>query len=339
MLFLGDSGSQNRDVNTPLYGQARCRLILLYDKANIMQINSCHTDHDCLSCMIMINIDLDIDMLRCFSEVAKTGSFTKAGENIGLTQSGVSVKIRRLEERLSSQIFNRTSKSLSLTHEGEILLDYAGRILAVHDEAVSRLTQPKASGELRVGLIDYFLPEILPVLLSKFRKQYPNIHIKIYTDVGIHLIPLFEKGELDLVVAGKDSYHGKSRVLVQEPLIWVIGKDTDISFQKTIPLVMLPQPCAFRKIATDGLNHMKQKWDLQFTGTSITSIQAAVQAGLGLSILPQGALKEGLKRAPVHLNLPELPMYSIGLIIDEQKENDARDVFISYLEAEISTLK
>jgi len=70
----------------------------------------------------MLPIDLHIDMLRCFMEVARTGSFTKAGNNIGLTQSGVSVKIRRLEERLSSQIFNRTSKSLSLTLEVEILV-------------------------------------------------------------------------------------------------------------------------------------------------------------------------------------------------------------------------
>ena len=153
----------------------------------------------------MIPIDLDIDMLRCFMEVAKTGSFTKAGNNIGLTQSGVSVKIRRLEERLNTQIFNRTSKSLSLTLEGEILWDYAGRILSVHNEAVSRLTKPKASGKLRIGLIDYFLPELLPSLLSQFRKQYPNIHLEVRTDIGINLIPQFEKGELDLVVTGKDA--------------------------------------------------------------------------------------------------------------------------------------
>ena len=141
----------------------------------------------------MIPIDLDINMLRCFMEVAQTGSFTKAGKKIGLTQSGVSVKIRRLEERLSTRIFNRTSKRLSLTLEGEILFDYANRILSVHDEAVSRLTKPKALGNLRIGLTDYFIPELLPNLLSKFRKAYPNIHLEVQTGVGINLIPLFEK--------------------------------------------------------------------------------------------------------------------------------------------------
>lgn len=287
----------------------------------------------------MVHIDLDIDMLRCFVEVARTQNFTKAGKNIGLTQSGVSVKIRRLEERLSTQVFNRTSKSLSLTLEGETLLDYAGRILSVHDEAVSRLTKPKASGELRIGLIDYFLPELLPNLLSKFRKQYPNIHLRIQTDVGINLIPLYEKGELDLVVAGKDSYQGSSRVLAQEPLIWVVGNDTEASLNEALHLVVLPSPCSFRKVATESLEKANRKWEVLFTGTSIASIQAAVQAGMGLSILPKGALKEGLRKAPSHLELPELPMYSIALIIDEQKANDARDVFISYLEAELNNLK
>ncbi len=286
--------------------------------------------------MTMIPIDLNIDMLRCFMEVAKTGSFTKAGNNIGLTQSGVSVKIRRLEERLSTQVFNRTSKSLSLTLEGEILLDYAGRILSVHNEAVSRLTKPKASGKLRIGLTDYFIPELLPNLLSKFTKQYPNIHLEIQTGVGINLIPQFEKGELDLVVAGKDAYQGSCRILTQEPLIWVVGKDTEASLQGTVHLVLLPSPCFFRKIACESLEKANRKWEVLFTGTSIASIQAAVQAGMGLSILPKGALKRGLKKAPSHLELPELPMYSLALITDEQRENDARDVFISYLEAELN---
>ena len=289
--------------------------------------------------MAMIHIDLDIDMLRCFVEVAKSGSFTKAGKNIGLTQSGVSVKIRRLEERLSTQIFNRTRNNLSLTPEGEMLMEYARRILSVHDEAVSRLTKPRASGNLRIGLTDYFIPELLPNLLSKFRKQYPNIYLEIQTGVGINLIPLFEKGELDLVVAGKDGYQGRCRVLTQEPLIWVVGKDTEASLHETVHLVLLPSPCFFRKIATEGLEKANRKWEVLFTGTSIASVQSAVQAGMGLSVLPAGALKEGLRKAPSHLDLPELPMYSLALITDEQRENDARDVFISYLEAELNNLK
>lgn len=287
----------------------------------------------------MIPIDLDINMLRCFMEVAGTGSFTKAGKNIGLTQSGVSIKIKRLEDRLGLQVFNRAGRQLTLTFEGEILYDYAARILSAHDEAVIRLTSPKASGNLRVGILDYFIPEILPGLLGKFRKHYPNIHLEVRTDFGMNLVPLFENGELDLVVTGQDSFYGKSRVLTKEPLVWVTGRDYEIKPETDpVNLVLLPSPCVFRKIATESLDKMGLKWEILFTGTSIANIQAAVEAGIGLSILPKGALKEGMKKAPSSLNLPELPVYSIVSIIDESKKNSARDVFSSYLEAELNNL-
>jgi len=287
----------------------------------------------------MLPIDLDIDMLRCFLEVTRTGSFTKTGKNIGLTQSGVSVKIRRLEERLDTQIFNRLSKNLSLTHEGEILLNHAGRILAAHDEAVSQLTKPKAAGKLRVGIIDYFSPELLPNILSKFKRQFPNIHLEVWIDVGMNLISLFEKGELDIVVAGKESYQGNVQLLTQEPLLWVVSKDSDPSQYESLPLVLFPFPCSFRQIATKSLKNINRDWETPFTGTSTASIQNAVKAGMGVAILPQGAVITGIKKVPPSLGLPELPMHTIVVIVDESKENDARDVFISYLEVEVNSLE
>jgi len=288
--------------------------------------------------MALVPIDLDIDMLRCFVEVAATGSFTKAGRNVGLTQSGVSVKIRRLEERLDGLVFDRGGKSLSLTPEGEILLDYAGRILSVHDEAVSRLTRPMATGTLRIGLLDYFLPELLPSILNRFRKRYPSIHLEIQTEVGINLIPRYEKGELDLVVTGLDAYPGPARVLYQEPLVWAVGQAVEMSVHDMVHLALLPPPCHFRKIATELLNTAGRTWDMSYTATSISGIQAAVQAGIGVSILPKGALRKGLRRAPDHLELPELPVYELALIMDETVENEARDVFVEYLEAELEDL-
>lgn len=279
----------------------------------------------------MIPIDLDINMLRCFKAVAQTGSFTKAGNLIGLTQAGVSIKIRKLEERLDTRIFNRTSKNLSLTAQGKVLMDYAKQILSVHDEAVGRLTNPGVSGLLRIGLIDYFLPELLPGLLIQFRRQYPGIHLDIQIDMGINLVPLFEKGELDLVVADlDDSFPGLS-TLTREPLVWITGQDLQIDPEGTIPLVLFPQPCNFRKLAIKGLEKQGRRWESLYTGNSSGSIQTAVKAGMGLSILPIGALKEGLKKAPAIMSLPDLPDFSIALYEDKQKENPARDVFVDYL--------
>lgn len=288
--------------------------------------------------MAPVPIDLDIDMLRCFVEVAETGSFTRAGKNIGLSQSGVSVKIRRLEERIDHAVFQRSSKSLTLTHEGELLLDYARRVLEVHDEAVTRLLQPAAAGTLRVGLVDYFLPELLPNILNRFRKRYPAINLEIQLDVGINLMPQYEKGELDLIVAGRDAYQGASRILYREPLVWVLGQDVEFAPGDTLPLALLPPPCHFRQVATESLAQAQWSWDMSFTGTSIAGVQAAVQAGIGLSILPRGALRSGLRKAPAALGLPELPEFELALFMDDQREDEARDVFVEYLEAELEGL-
>jgi len=123
------------------------------------------------------------------------------------------------------------------------------------------------------------------------------------------------------------------RILRQEQLLLVVGNEADTFLDETIPLVTLPSPYSFRKISTERLDKMKRKWEILFAGTSIANIQATVQAGIGLGLLLKGAIREGIRKAPAHLNLPELTMYSILLITDDRQDNVVRDVFVSYLEA------
>ena len=110
-------------------------------------------------------------------------------------------------------------------------------------------------------------------------------------------------------------------MLIQEPLVWTTGgQGAEFDMHETLPIIALPSPCHFRKIATEALEQRNRKWKIVFTVTSISSVQTAVQAGLGLSVLPMGALKEGLNKAPSKLELPELPMFSIAIFADEQKK-------------------
>lgn len=284
----------------------------------------------------MASIDLDIDMLRCFMAVAQTASFTRAGEKIGLTQSGVSVKIKRLEARLDTPVFNRTSKVLSLTLEGELLMGYARRILAFHDEAVHRLCAPKASGSLRVGLAEYFLSGMLSTLLSRFRQHYPNIHLEVQTGFGTNLMPLYERGELDLVVVGQGDNPDASRVVTREPLVWIIGREYDLPETGVVPLVVLPSPCSFRKEALRALENSGRDWDVVFTGTSVFSVLAAVQAGMGVSVLPAGTLGPMVRQLPLDYGFPELPLHTLALFTDETQKIPSKEVFIDYLEHELS---
>ena len=282
----------------------------------------------------MSAIHLDIDMLRCFQAVAETGSFTRAGELIGLTQSGVSVKIRRLEERLDTPVFNRTGKVPTLTLEGEILMSYARRILSFHDEAVHRLSAPRIPGKLRVGLADYFLPNLLPNLLCRFRRHYPEIHLEVQTGVGMNLMPLYERGELDLVVAGQDAHDRAQRTLVREPLVWTAGREYEPP--RDDPVALLPAPCRFRTVALEALEKAGRKWEITFTGTSVYSVLSAVQAGMGLSVMPAGALGPMVRELPLEFEFPELPMHALSLFTDPARNIPSRELFIDYLEMELA---
>jgi len=123
--------------------------------------------------------DLDLDLLRCFVTVAEAGGFTAAGQALGLTQSAISLKVKRLEDILGRRVFERTSRSIALTREGETLLAYARRMLALNDEAVRRMVAPPMAGRLRLGVADHFIPRNLAPVLARFARVYPELRLEV----------------------------------------------------------------------------------------------------------------------------------------------------------------
>ncbi|KAF1076046.1 LysR family transcriptional regulator [Halodesulfovibrio sp. MK-HDV] len=281
---------------------------------------------------------LEIDLLQCFLAVVQTGGFTKAGDKIGLTQSGVSIKIKRLEGRLDTKLFTRTSKSLALTPEGELLKGYAQRIINLHNEALQRFVTPMASGTLRIGIEDYFVPSLLSPLLSQFRQHHPNIHLEVTMGNGITLIPLYKEGALDLVVTGDCSTTLTKQTLLKAPLVWIFGQDYELPDTPCIPLAVFSAPCCFRTQSTEALNRAGKEWVVKFTGNSVVSIQAAVEAGLGISALPVWALTEKLRKAPASYNLPDLPQHKLVLFADDNDINPAKSLFIDFIKVEMAKL-
>ena len=120
-------------------------------------------------------MQLPTDLLRTFATVADTRSFTRAGDIVHRTQSAVSMQIRRLEEEVGSPLFLRAGKVVSLTPEGETLLGYARRILALHDEAVASVSAPDMTGVVRLGSPDDFVGRFLPKILAGFAEAYPRV--------------------------------------------------------------------------------------------------------------------------------------------------------------------
>ncbi len=237
---------------------------------------------------------IDTISLQCFIVAAETGSFTKTAERVGRTQSAVSQQIAKLENLLGKTLFKR-SKTLELTSDGEIFLNYAKQIFSLHCETLDCFKEPDLKGEVRFGIPDDFASVFLYDVLSEFISVHPNISLHIECDLTMNLYENFKKKKLDLALVKmpcpKDLQYASE--LSSEKLVWV-GNQKLIKDKQPIPLILSPKPCVYRKAAIEALNHIGVKWRIAFSSHSYSGIIAAVKAGLGLTILPQKMVPKDL---------------------------------------------
>ena len=127
--------------------------------------------------------DINLDLARCFLTVVESGGFTQASKRLHVTQSGITLKIKRLEAALNCKLFRRTAKPLELSPEGEIVLGYARRLLDLNQEMIQRVSKPNKDTALRLGVVDHFGPQLLPQWLAEFKKRLPDVKIVSSTSI------------------------------------------------------------------------------------------------------------------------------------------------------------
>src|SRR5258708_9940224 len=154
---------------------------------------------------------LDLDLLRSFVSVVDAGGFTRAGERVHRTQSAVRQQIRRLEEPLGCELLHRNGKQATPTEEGERLLSYARRILALAEEARDVVARPAGDGVVRLGIPEDFAAYRLAELLSDFARSRPGLRLDVRCGLSVRLARDLERGELHLALVKRDA--GQSRGL------------------------------------------------------------------------------------------------------------------------------
>jgi DNA-binding transcriptional LysR family regulator len=213
-------------------------------------------------------MSLDTITLQCFIAVAETGSFTKAAERVGRTQSAISQQIIKLEERLGKSLITR-GKTLALSADGDIFLGYARQIFALHREALDRFKEPELEGEIRFGLPENFASTYLYEVLADFSRIHPRILLNIECDLTLNLFEKFKKKNFDIVLVKmnrpEDFPNGVD--VWSEPLKWV-GNSNLICSDKPIPLVLSPHPCVYRRSAINALEEVGRSWRLVFSSAS-----------------------------------------------------------------------
>lgn len=258
-------------------------------------------------------MNIDTVTLQCFIASAETGSFTKAAERVGRTQSAVSQQIIKLENMLDKPLFVR-GKILSLTSEGEIFLGYSRQIFALHREAIDRFKEPELEGEVRFGLPENFASICLSEVLADFSRIHPRILLNIECDLTLNLFEKFKKGDFDIVLVKmnrpEDFPNGVD--VWSEPLKWVGDKNL-IYHNKPIPLVLSPQPCVYRNAAINALEKQGRSWRLVFSSTSYASTIAAVKAGMGVTVMPGTMIPTDLQELEAKI-IPVLPDAHVSLL-------------------------
>ena len=123
-------------------------------------------------------MNLPIDYLRTFIAVADKKGFTKAGIQVNRSQSAVSMQIKRLEDEVGKPLFERIGKTVKLTTEGHLLINYARRIVKEHDAAVTALSKPALKGFIRFGSPEHYTAGVLPKLLAGFASSWNYRYLK-----------------------------------------------------------------------------------------------------------------------------------------------------------------
>jgi DNA-binding transcriptional LysR family regulator len=257
--------------------------------------------------------DLDLDLLRCFVMVAEQGGFTAAGTALGLTQSAVSLKVKRLEDLVRRPVFSRTSRRVALTREGETLLAYARRMLALNDEAVRRLVAPAIAGRLRLGVADHFVPRNLAPMLARFATTYPEVRLEVEVGRSHELRAKQARGGLDLVLGKRRDGETAGVPIWTEAVVWAAAPDWVAPEGRPLPLALLPEGCMFRERALAALARAGLASEAVFTCDSLLGLAAAAQAGFALTVLGRGGFPPGLREVT---DLPPLGVVEMAVFGD-----------------------
>ncbi|RUP13830.1 MAG: LysR family transcriptional regulator [Methylobacterium sp.] len=259
-------------------------------------------------------LPFDLDLLRTFVAIVDNGSFTRAAQRLSLTQSTVSLQIKRLEDGLARRLFDRDGRDLQLTPEGEILLTYARQILRLGAEALSRLRETDVSGVVRLGTPEDFATTHLSEVLACFARTHPQVALQVQCDFTVNLLADFAKGRYDLILFKREPQGPSGGTKVwREVLDWVASPRLVTETEGPIPLILAPAPDVYRKRALSALDAAGRDWRIVYTSPSLAGLQAAVQAGLGVTVLPTEMIPADMVSVSARLQLPKLPDTEIVL--------------------------
>ncbi len=274
--------------------------------------------------------NLDMTALRAFATVAEAGGVTRAAGLLHLTQSAVSMQLKRLEEALGRQLLERAGRGVVLTADGEKLLGYARRILALNDEVWSRFTDAAFQGEVVLGVPHDVVYPALPPVLQRFHADFPRMKVTLVSTYTQQLKTMFARGECDVILTTEDEVGAGGQTLSTVPLIWVgaIGGTA----WRTRPLrLAFERRNIFRAGVEAALDSAGLPWEMAVTSEMSRTIEASVSADLAVHAVPEGTVPATMERIDHAGALPELGATRINLYVVNTLRGEAERALVALL--------
>jgi DNA-binding transcriptional LysR family regulator len=282
---------------------------------------------------------LDLDLLRTFVAIVETGSFAGAAEQIGRTQSAVSMQMKRLEDLVGRPLFIRDGRKNTMTRDGEQLLDYAHRIIRLSSEALASLTQPELQGIVRLGTPDDYADCLLPEILARFARTHPLVQLEVECQGSAHLVHSTMNGKLDMSIITCQPGSMVGDIIRSEPLVWVTSSRHDVHCQKVVPLAVSTPGCAWRQMATDALAGSRLSHRIAYASSNSLAISAAVVSGLAVAAIPEFLVRPGMRVLGEAEGFPRLGEFQIALLRAPGKHDSVHTALAQHVTESLSRLQ
>ncbi len=274
--------------------------------------------------------NLDLTALRSFVTVADCGGVTRAAGQLNVTQSAVSMQLKRLEEALDERLLDRSQRQIGLTPAGEQLLSYARRMLALNDEAITRLTAEEFEGQIVLGVPHDIVLGYIPRMLQRFAAEFPRVRVHLVSSFTRSLKEDFAKGECDMIVTTEDGVDEGGETLREVPLVWVGAPGGCAWRRRPLPLAF-EEKCFFKPIVQRALDDAGLPWTMQVSSNSSRTVEATVNADLAIHAMLEGMHPPTTEPICHGGALPGLPSFRINLYGAGRVRNPAEEALAELL--------
>ncbi len=254
-------------------------------------------------------LQLDVESLRTLLAVLEHGGMTRAAEHLGMSQSAVSWKIKRLEAKIGRPLLIRDGHTVLPSRECRELLPDARAMVTLHDRAVGRLVSSELAGTVHLGSNEEVAASNMAALLGRFSRTHPDVHIEFHVGNSRDLSDGVERGELDVAViqVSEAELRPADLILWTDQLKWITYRDCPFD-EGPVPLITFGARCVYRPLSEPLLREAGIDYHIAFSGPSSIGVHAAVAAGLGVAVLSDRFLSDTVVEWPGAVELAPLPV-------------------------------